>query len=444
MTLDLPINKYYSNNLLYLNEIPPKERVPFNKYHSDSKKTLKTNFDKIDQAIEKGKDFFIKQKYSHGIFEHFIHCTITFKLFLEINSLIFSDSLINDWLKYFSNSLKLDNLYNKRRNLYILANIMKGNHLTRLTIICFKKRSIFTIPEWSKPLLEQFLQNLKEKNLNPVTITSYKSVCRKFLDYLERIKLQQIQDLTPQIIKDFQIQDVHKNPKAKNAYSYGLRVFLAFLGENKYIPIYYHQVISCDCAPHESFVHILSNKQIASINEYKKNITNTGILDNSLISLGLQMGFRRCDVINLKFENISLLKNEISIMQQKTGIQLTLPIPNEVMIFLLKYMNEIRPESKDTYVFITNQVPYSKLSTISCQNALARAVASSGEKASFHDLRRTFASKLANSNISSPIIADILGQSDQSNLDKYLSLNSEKMRYCAINLNGIEYKGALF
>ncbi len=444
LTLDLPINQYYSNNLLYLNEISPKDRIPFNKYHTNSKKLLRTDLDKINLAIEIGKDFFVKNEYCHYSFEIFIHDTITFKLFLEINSLFFSDNLIHIWLDYFSNSLRLKSYDVKRRNLLILSTIMKGKLITRLPMICNKKRSIFTIPEWSKPLLDQFLQYLKGKSLNPATIIEYKSVCRNFLDYLERIELQQIQDLTPQIIKDFQLQEIHKNPKSKNCYSYRVRSFLAFLGDNNYIPIYYQQVISCDCAPHESLVHILSNKQITSINEYKKNITPTGILDNALISLGLQMGFRRCDVLNLKFENISLLKNEISIMQQKTGIQLTLPIPNEVMTFLLKYMNEIRPESKDSYVFITNQVPYSKLSTISCQNALARAVVSSGEKATFHDLRRTFASKLANSNISSSIIADILGQSDQSNLDKYLSLNSEKMRYCAINLNGIEYKGALF
>ena len=59
----------------------------------------------------------------------------------------------------------------------------------------------------------------------------------------------------------------------------------------------------------------------------------------------------------------------------------------------------------------------------------------------FHITRKTFASKLLANGNSPTKIAAALGHVGVSSVDEYLATNEDKMRLCAIGLNGIKYLG---
>ena len=59
----------------------------------------------------------------------------------------------------------------------------------------------------------------------------------------------------------------------------------------------------------------------------------------------------------------------------------------------------------------------------------------------FHVTRKTFASKLLATGNPTATIAAALGHVGVSSVCKYLATNEDKMRLCAIGLNGIKYLG---
>ena len=65
---------------------------------------------------------------------------------------------------------------------------------------------------------------------------------------------------------------------------------------------------------------------------------------------------------------------------------------------------------------------------------------------SFHSVRKTFATQLLDGKTKLELISDSLGHSTDSTVHKYLSLDEERMRSCALSLEdtGISYKGGVF
>ena len=65
----------------------------------------------------------------------------------------------------------------------------------------------------------------------------------------------------------------------------------------------------------------------------------------------------------------------------------------------------------------------------------------SGAVHGFHVTRKTFASKLLATGNPPATIAAALGHAGANNISEYLATNEDKMRLCAIGLEGIKYLG---
>ena len=162
--------------------------------------------------------------------------------------------------------------------------------------------------------------------------------------------------------------------------------------------------------------------------------------------LALRMGLRSIDICGLQLKEISWISATISIVQQKTGTPLTLPLPVEVGNALTRYILNARPPCDIPNVFITLKHPYSATTPSLCYKA---SVAILGEKTAsvdvrgLHVLRRTFASELLASGTPVSMISRALGHSDQSSVDEYLATDEQKMRQCAMDLTGIKPLGVL-
>ena len=441
--LNLTIDKNYSNKTLFIDNLSIAWANRFQIYiaHTNKSYTLEMNI--YDKACFEGFKFYKEQKYSSRRLTLYNHTITEFKIFMEANNFLFSKELIDTWLNYFFSQNNQIEYVAKRRILYLVEYICRGNLPKRFSIIKPNIIYKYTIPEWSKYLLESFISEEKENGLEKSKIRGYKSDCTVFQAYLKNVGLNSIENLTAQIIKDFQKQDKHKNSKAKNRCSSSIRQFLKFLARLNYVPAFLVLALSCEYAPSENIVTVLSNNQLDSIEKYKTIKTIRASEDLAIVLLGLELGFRMIDVINLKIENISFEKQEISIIQQKTRIPICLPFPTELGNYLFQYLDEIRPKSNKPFVFIINQVPFSKIAAGRCNSALHRCISSSNEKSTFHCLRRTYASKLFLAHTPTSTIVAALGHSDDSSLNKYLLLDSERMRMCSIGLQGIEYTGEL-
>jgi len=112
--------------------------------------------------------------------------------------------------------------------------------------------------------------------------------------------------------------------------------------------------------------------------------------------LGLRMGLRASDISNLKLTDISWKEGSISLLQQKTGVHLKLPLPVDAGNSLYRYIYEGRPQSNCPNVFINHRAPYCRLRmTFGMLLKAAAATQYDSEPiGGFHITRKTFASKL--------------------------------------------------
>lgn len=254
-------------------------------------------------------------------------------------------------------------------------------------------------------------------------------------------------DITPGFLKEFHLQEKHASARSRNLYASQLRLFLEYLVSKESLPAYLPLALSCRNAPCTKVVSILSEDETNVVYDYRNAAAAPlELRDSATFLLGLRMGLRGADIISLRFQDISWKEQTISVIQQKTGVFLRQPMPVDVGNSIYRYIQEGRPAQADCeYIFVRHTAPYDKLlhgSVIAkrFEKVFVDQPAERKPKA-FHITRRTFASSLLKSGSTIPVIAAALGHADFSNVDKYLSTDSENLRKCAVGLQDIEYKG---
>jgi site-specific recombinase XerD len=233
--------------------------------------------------------------------------------------------------------------------------------------------------------------------------------------------------------------------EGKNAYAIKIRGFLRFLARKGLVPETLELAVSTEMAPHTSIVTTLSDNQIDAIYTFRQHANRPIKLRNAAIMmLGLRMGLRSSDIANLNLTDISWKESTLSIIQQKTGVHLKLPLPVDVGNSLYRYICEGRPQSHSREVFVHHRAPYYRLQRTAFGRILKAAVTplcESEEIHGFHVTRKTFASKLLASGNAVATIAAALGHVGVGAVDVYLATHEEHMRLCTIGLKGIEYSG---
>jgi integrase len=84
--------------------------------------------------------------------------------------------------------------------------------------------------------------------------------------------------------------------------------------------------------------------------------------------LAYYTGMRRIDIANLRFENISFEMEEIRFVQQKTGLEVCLPLRPVAGNAVYEYIVNERPKCDLDYIFITAVAPFIQLSPAGVSN----------------------------------------------------------------------------
>lgn len=129
--------------------------------------------------------------------------------------------------------------------------------------------------------------------------------------------------------------------------------------------------------------------------------------------LALNTGMRQGEILNLKKSNI-IGRNIILFGEQtKSGLPRTIPMNDTVQKLLADYL---RDHHKDNNLFLSKNI------RVAFNNAMTRAGI---EGVRFHDLRRTFATYLKDSNIHN--ISILLGHTSIATTERYLGIDEKKL-----------------
>lgn len=326
-----------------------------------------------------------------------------------------------------SGDFSFDNTYSN----YSCDSIHKPLHLYEL------------IPLWAKPITDEYIDYRIRLGYQNNTINMDKNSLYRFVSFLDNQNIKNFHQLTPQILIHYNITDTHNTIAGKNAYMSRIKSFLVYLNDKNETNIYPYQKIIGNCKIGKKIVNVISDEDMNLIYNHTYN-SPIELRSIAIVLLGLQVGLRSIDIVNLKYNNISFKNKTITLMQKKVRKEITLPLSNRVLNALYKYVKFARPNISSEYIFVSHKFPYKNLDRTRCKDSLKiilKIINKENKYSGFHICRRTFATLVLKNTGDINITSFSLGHSNNKTIDDYISINENEMRNCGLPLSNIVYRG---
>lgn len=159
----------------------------------------------------------------------------------------------------------------------------------------------------------------------------------------------------------------------------------------------------------------------------------------AMLLLVAKLGLRISDVRQLRFENIDWKNKRISILQQKTGQPLELPLLEDVGWAIIDYLQHGRPETDCPCIFVRHLAPFDAMGD-SMQRLVSKLVSKAGIHVSadkpigMHSFRHSIATSMLKSGAELTDIAQTFGHTTPESTQVYVSLDMEALRQCALEV----------
>lgn len=300
------------------------------------------------------------------------------------------------------------------------------------------------LPEWCRKPADLYIDEKTKEGWSRSTISLIRCSVSSFCSYLGSIGISSFMDLNAEHIKQFNASDIHKTPQGKNAYNVRIRHFLSYLGAHGYLanPMLFASLTKIS-APRETIVVVLTEKEMTEMqDQLDSDGSGLSLRNKAILLLGLKMGLRASDIVNLDIDDVNWNTASIRFVQKKTSVEVNLPMPAEVGNALFRYITEERYPRNDRKIFLSENAPHDPVGRSACTSALDAALPDRDVNGSgFHVTRKTYATGLLQKGVGAPMVAEALGQSDTSSVHRYLSLDSGRMSLCAMSLSDFDIGG---
>ena len=354
---------------------------------------------------------------------------------LDMSGLHYSRAVAEAWINAAGQRLFKSSFGMARRALELYDDFLSTGTVDPFKRWKHRTSDLELLPAWCQEPIRQFMEQKQREGRSKKTVANYGFSIAKFCLFLLRSGICSFGELTPELIKAFNEQDVQTSPASKRECNSAIRKFLNFLFRHGLTdnPSLYLSLPTC-AAKKEHIVDVLTDEEKEALKRYKESAaTPLALRDVAVIELGLRMGLRGCDIAELHFSNIDWKNSTICLKQQKTSVGIRLPMPNSVGNAIYRYLKNGRPShTKDTHVFLKVRAPYGPIRPAECRHAIGRALPGANG-AKFHKTRRTFATALLQGGAKTSFIADSLGHSSMASVHKYLALDEERMRLCPLS-----------
>ena len=262
---------------------------------------------------------------------------------------------------------------------------------------------------------EVIFKDVSEKYLNWSKInkkpSSYeRDVLSLKIHLIPYFKGKCLHELTHKMIEEYQIMRANQVENATvNREIQCLKHLLKKAVENGYIKINPSQNIKMLKEPPGSIRWLMLEEEKALLDTCAEHL-------RPIVIVALHTGLRKSELLNLKWINVNLINRIITLTNTKNNKPHTVPM-NQVVYEELLHLNNKR---RSGFVFTDEEGrPFRKVDR-SFKNALKRAEIKDFR---FHDLRHTFASRLAMAGWNMVTIQRLMGHKDLQSTMRYMHLS---------------------
>jgi site-specific recombinase XerD len=264
---------------------------------------------------------------------------------------------------------------------------------------------------------------------------------KRFYDFLGFRKLNGIVDVSPQIISDFSASIQGIAQTSAQVMMTTLKQYLRFLFKKGFCEQDWSSCVPKTSARKNQTVPALwEQDEIERVLQSVDRISPVGKRDYAILLLAVQLGLRCSDIAGLKLESLKWERNEIDLVQRKTGNRLVLPLCDDVGWAIIDYIRYARPPIESDFVFLTANAPYHNISHSTASSKLriyaqrCGITKAHGTTKGIHSLRHGLARRLLEQGTPLAEVADILGHVGYSSTTPYLKVDIEGLRKCTLSL----------
>lgn len=396
---------------------------------------------------------------------------VVMKVLLELERLNYSSNTISSYRafynrfitfvkekenNYFSEELGrifLEEKYNCTINYYTETMPKSVRHVIRMIRVLgdfqlhgVVYRRIVKKPAYVKP--PQFEKELKEYENecedNEYSRRGLRSRMQRlyfFIDYLDGRNIQNVDEITGQIISDYVNTICANHEKSMASILTTLRVFLKFL----YLKEYTKEDLSLKVPKQNKYYYppvpsVWKKEDVVHMLENIDRGNPTGKRDYAILLLVSRLGIRVGDIKSLKLTDLDWIKKTISLKQNKTSNMVTYPILNDIGWSLIDYIRDARPVSESPYVFLRMNAPFEEFGKdANLHNIITKHTRNAGitipkeNRHGLHSLRHTLASTLLEQGTPLTVISEVLGHINSKSMGVYLQIGIQGLRECALD-----------
>jgi integrase/recombinase XerD len=282
-------------------------------------------------------------------------------------------------------------------------------------------------------------------NAEATVATKDKAVSR-FLGYLDEVGAGDLAALSVRDVSGFLLRQRGLRRKTIAGMRSSLADFLTFLAAAGRAP----HCLAGRLPPHrhvrhESEPHLWTAEEIRRLLAVIDRQSATGKRDYAMILMTARLGLRISDLRQLELGDLDWRAKTITIVQQKTGRPLSLPLLDDVGWAIIDYVRHGRPGTACPKVFIKHRHPFDAFgcaSSVACR--LSRHAARAGidfppgQACGMHSLRGALAVAMIGNGAPMPVISAVLGHASSDTTQAYyLRFDTERLRCCALDVEDV-------
>jgi len=282
--------------------------------------------------------------------------------------------------------------------------------------------------------MQKLIEHLQSLRRSSVTIKDYQLYLNSFLVFLNRKGIYLLKDITEGNILDF-VSTTENN--RLNVVS-GLRVLFRYWFENHLIKTDFDLVLkSYKWLKHEKIPSSFTAEEVRAIEASIDRSSGVGKRNYAMLLLASRLGLRASDIARLQFSSIDWERNEIKLVQYKTGNPVSLPLLCDVGSAIIDYLRYGRFKSESQQVFISSRAPYIPANKNIVCSAIQEVISKSkvnidGRHHGPHSLRHSLASCLLKNEVPMPVISETLGHVRTDTTMTYLRIDLTSLMKCAL------------
>ena len=255
--------------------------------------------------------------------------------------------------------------------------------------------------------MQNYLEQLKQKNYSSGTIKVYRYIFRQF----ENLGFGKI------AVKRFQEKIVNLSPVTRQSYLICLRKIL-----KEFKPELCKMII-IPKVPKILPKNIPNQEEMKRILQLPDTLTFQGIRDKTILELLYSSGLRRKEVTNLLVEDIDSAKHIIRVTQGKMRKDRLIPISSRAVQWIRKYSEYVRPnlKPKSNHLFLSSRGTQISVNTV-------YLITKKYSKYSTHSFRHAFSTHLLQNGMKETSLQSLLGHSQITTTQRYTQVTGNELK----------------